>query len=157
MQAKVNQLEDEVTATMVTAKPALTQLGDTISFIAGRYRVTLQWVRDGAYSVTTEAASTGARVDEWSCSYRSETAARDEARRAALVLGDGSTVEQIAAKWAHAADRAEEMAHRYGTRAAQVRTDELALMRALEPLTARAADAALVYDIRQTLTAAYAA
>jgi hypothetical protein len=65
---------------------ALTHVGDLISYTAGSTTITLQWIREGAYSVTTyRGGAIQQRVDERCGSYPTEAEARDVARGYALL------------------------------------------------------------------------
>ncbi|MFY1656925.1 hypothetical protein [Micromonospora sp. WMMD1274] len=63
---------------MAHAISALTNPGDSISYTAGRVTVTLQWIRDGVYTVTTYQGTL--RIDEQCGSYTTEQIARSVAR-----------------------------------------------------------------------------
>jgi len=67
-----------------------------ITFRAGRVVITLFVVRPGVFRVETRRASTGAVIDEWSCSYDSEQTARAEARRAARAFRQHRTADALA-------------------------------------------------------------
>lgn len=56
----------------------LENIGDTISYTVGRVAITLQWVREDAYSVTAYRGTL--RIDEWCKAHPVETDARIWAR-----------------------------------------------------------------------------
>lgn len=59
-------------------KPSLLFIGDTIGYTAGRTTITLQWVREDVYTVTTYQGSR--RIEEQCGSYPTEELARQVAR-----------------------------------------------------------------------------
>lgn len=63
---------------MHVIKPALKSIGDSITFTAGRITITLQWVREGVYSVTTYQGTY--RLNDQCGSYPTEAIARSVAR-----------------------------------------------------------------------------
>lgn len=69
-----------------SATVALSHPGDLISYSAGNTTITLQWVREGAYTVTTyRGGAIQQRVDDRCGSYSTEAEARDVARGYALL------------------------------------------------------------------------
>ncbi|MFY1673649.1 hypothetical protein ACN27G_27445 [Plantactinospora sp. WMMB334] len=63
---------------MHAIKPALKAIGDTITYTAGRHTITLQWVREDVYTVTTYQGTY--RIEDQCGSYSTEGLARSVAR-----------------------------------------------------------------------------
>lgn len=85
-----------MTATTSSSGPQPIPADAPLTFRAGHATIELHRVVDGFSVVTIQGTK---RVDEWSCSYRDERTARDEARRAARAFCHFRTAQALAAEY----------------------------------------------------------
>lgn len=119
-----------------------------LTFRAGRALIELHRGVD-CFSVLTIIG--GRRVDDWSCTYRTEDEARTEARRAAKAFDQHGTDVAIAKAYDQARDLAEYWTKLRGSFAAAKAAEFRALADALQPLRGKAADADLIARMRASL------